>query len=214
MRRTSRFGRCRVIKNNKNHKKSKTITTTTPSTGLLYCSPTNLLSSFFTQILKSKLLPFFSCCWLLCTGTTTFHVYSPFSLFCLSPQIESVPCCLAFFLSDTYSQIKTVVFLLLLLVAAYWDHTPCLLPFFSSLRRSNHFLVVLLSSSLPLFLSSSLLKSKRLSFFSCCWLLCAGTIFFAYSPFSFFSLDRLNHTPFLCRHRTHFVFSNTRAQLV
>jgi hypothetical protein len=43
-------------------------------------------------------------------------------------------------------------------------------------------------------LGTALLKSKRSSFFSCCWLLCAGTIFFAYSTFSFFSLDRLNHT--------------------
>ena len=121
-----------------------------------------LLSSFLTHILKSKLLPFFSCCWLLHTGTT-LHVYS---------------------------------------------------PFFFSLRRSNPLLVVLLSCFLAFFLSSSLLKLIRLSFFSCCWLLCAGTIFFAYSPFSFFSLGRLNHTPFICRHRTHFVFSNTRAQLV
>ena len=81
-----------------------------------------LLSSFLTHILKSKLLPFFSCCWLLHTGTT-LHVYS---------------------------------------------------PFFFSLRRSNHFLVVLLSCCLAFFLSSSLLKLIRLSFFSCCWLLCAG----------------------------------------
>jgi hypothetical protein len=58
-----------------------------------------LLSSFLTHILKSKQLSFFSCCWLLRTGTT-LHVYSPFFSPFADPIISLLSCCLAFFLSS------------------------------------------------------------------------------------------------------------------
>jgi hypothetical protein len=87
-----------------------------------------LLSSFLTHILKSKLLSFVSCCWLLRTGTT-LHVYSPFFFsLCRSNHflVVLLSCCLVVLLS-------------------------CFLPLFLSSS-----LPLFLSSSLPLFLSSSL----------------------------------------------------------
>jgi hypothetical protein len=140
-RRTSRFGWCRVIKNNKSTKNKKPSQRSHQS---LAC---------FTVCLLTCFLPFsrrFS------NGNC-----------CLSSLV--VGCCLL----GPHSM--------------FTHHSLCS----ASLRRLNHFLVILLSSFL-----TQILKSKLLSFFSCCWLLRTGTTFLAYSPFTFCSLDRLKSYPF------------------
>jgi hypothetical protein len=54
----------------------------------------------------------------------------------------------------------------------------------------NHWLALLFGS---LLLPSSHILKLNPVFFSCCWLFCNGTTFHVDSPFSCFSLHRLNH---------------------